>query len=55
MKVDLDKQDRVEGNKIILYDRGAFPKQIVIIGPNDKHLLEYRLVKSQNGKLLLNK
>ena len=55
MKVDLDKQDRVEGNKIILYDRGAFPKQIVIIGQDDERILEYRLIKSQKGKLLLNK
>jgi len=55
MKVDGNKQDRIEGDKIILDNRGVFPKQIVIVGQDDERILEYRLIKSQKGKLLLNK
>ena len=41
-----------DGEKIIINGEGQFPKRVVII-ENEK-IREYRLVKTQNGKYLLN-
>lgn len=51
--LDLRSQkDFIEGNKIILNGRGRFPKEIIIIELEGKR--EYRIIKTKNGKYLLN-
>jgi hypothetical protein len=44
--------EKVEGDKIILNGQGKFPKLIVIF--NHDRRQEYKLVRSKNGKFLLN-
>lgn len=44
--------DRIEGNEIVLDGEGEFPKKLIIIEAGRK--LEYRLIRTQNGRFLLN-
>ncbi|MFC1896943.1 hypothetical protein ACFL0Q_09880 [Thermodesulfobacteriota bacterium] len=46
-------EDRVEGDKIILNGHGKFPKILLITERCRK--LEYRIVRTKNGKYQLNK
>jgi len=47
--------DRIDGEKIIISATGTFPKRVIVVDQDCNALLEYRLVKSKSGKLLLNK
>ncbi len=41
--------DRIEGDQIILDEKGQFPKRVVIVQPGGGKR-EYRLVKTKSGK-----
>ena len=44
-------EDRIEGDKIILNPKGAFPKRIVIYENGQSR--EYRLIRTRKGKYQL--
>jgi hypothetical protein len=48
-----NQPDRIEGDKIILNGQGNFPKPLIIIEPDKR--LEYRIVRTRQGKYQLNK
>jgi hypothetical protein len=54
LKVLKSSFDRVEGDRIILDDKGSFPKRLIILCEcgNKK---EYRIIKTRNGGYVLNK
>ena len=47
----INTEDRVEGNDIIIYKNGCFPKRIVVVGHNCNR--EYKLIKTKLGKYQL--
>lgn len=53
-KADIQSpSDKIEGDKIILDGKGYFPKRLIIILESGK-MREYRIVKTRNGKFILN-
>jgi hypothetical protein len=46
--------DRIEGDRIFLDSRGHFPKELIILLGPEKVLREYRIVKTRNGRFILN-
>jgi hypothetical protein len=51
-KTQIEKPDRIEGDKIILDGRGRFPKRVIILESSKKR--EYRLTRTKRGGYLLN-
>ncbi len=45
--------DRIEGDTILLDEKGQFPKKLIIILESGKRR-EYRIVKTRNGGYILN-
>lgn len=45
--------DRIEGDKIILDGRGPFPKKLIILLESGNKR-EYRIIKTRNGRYILN-
>lgn len=45
--------DRIEGDKILLDGKGQFPKKLIIILEGGR-VKEYRIIRTRNGKFILN-
>ncbi len=45
--------DRIEGDEIILDGKGPFPKKLIILLESGNKR-EYRIIKTRNGKYILN-